>query len=214
MRKLKAPEVVVRRLALYLRLLQGLGDEGGERFISSKELGEKAGVNSAQVRKDLALFGEFGKQGVGYEVGYLREELRSILNANRTVNISLVGAGELGTAVSRYNLRRFAREKNYPFRLVACFDTDPAKIGKKIDKVVEIFPLSDIPAKIRDLGVEMAIITVPAEAAQEVADKLVAGGIKAILNFAPVKLFVPSNIRLQVADVSLELQQLAYYLDR
>ncbi len=214
MRKMKAPEVVVRRLALYLRLLQGLGEDGGERFISSKELGDKAGVNSAQVRKDLALFGEFGKQGVGYEVGYLREELRSILNANRTVNICLVGAGELGTAISRYNLRRFSREKNYPFRLVACFDNDPAKVGRKIDKVVEIYPLDEIQQRVRELGIEMAIVTVPAEAGQIVTDKLTAAGIKAILNFAPVKLFVPSNVRLQHSDVSLELQQLAYYLDR
>ena len=212
MRKLKAPDVVIQRLALYLRLLQQMGDDA-ERFISSKELGERAGVNAAQVRKDLALFGEFGKQGVGYEVGYLREELRQILNANKIINIGLVGAGELGTALTRYNLRRFSRERNYPFRMVACFDADPAKVGKKIDKVVEIFPFDQLAEKVREMNIEMMIIAVPAEVAQVVVDACIAAGIRAMLNFAPTKIFVPQNVRLHYSDVSLELQQLAYYLD-
>ena len=213
MRKLKAPDVVIRRLALYLRILQQIDDEEGGRFISSKELGDRAGVNSAQVRKDLALFGEFGKQGVGYEIGYLREELRAILNANRTINIGIVGVGELGIALARYNLRRFTREKHYPFSLVAAFDNDPAKVGRKIEKTVEIFPISQLPERLPELRIDILVITVPADAAQGVVDLAVKAGVRAILNFAPTKLFVPPKVRLHYSDVSLELQQLAYYLE-
>jgi redox-sensing transcriptional repressor len=213
LRRLKAPDVVIRRLALYLRILQQMDEDAGGRFISSKELGERAGVNSAQVRKDLALFGEFGKQGVGYEIGYLREELRGILNANRTINVAIIGVGELGIALARYNLRRFSREKHYPFRLVAAFDNDPAKVGRKIEKTVEIFPLAQMPDRIPEYRVDIMIVTVPADSAQGVVDLAIKAGIRAILNFAPTKLFVPPKIRLHYSDVSLELQQLAYYLE-
>ncbi|MEW6308371.1 MAG: redox-sensing transcriptional repressor Rex [Bacillota bacterium] len=212
MRGLKAPDVVVRRLALYLRILVERSAYSDDQYISSKELGDRAGVTSAQVRKDLAMFGEFGKQGVGYDSGYLREELRTILNAHKDVHVGLVGAGELGIALTRYNLRRFAREKDYPFRFVACFDNDPAKVGQRIDGTVETYPVAEIPRRVSELGLEMMLITVPVGAAQEVCDLCVRAGIRAILNFAPTKLTVSPNVRLHYADVSLDLQQLAYYL--
>jgi len=207
------PDVVVRRLVLYLRILQEI--DGQERpYISSKELGELAGISPPQVRKDLAVFGEFGKQGVGYDVGYLRQELRDILQVNRAINIALVGAGDLGVAISRYNLRRFAREQGYPFRLVAIFDNDPAKIGRLVENKVEIRPVQELAQAVTDLQVAIAIITVPASAAQSVADDIVRAGIKAILNFAPVKLKVPPDVRLHYSDVALEMEQLAFYLPR
>ncbi len=205
------PDVVVRRLVLYLRILQDI-DAKDRPYISSKELGELAGISPPQVRKDLAVFGEFGKQGVGYDIDYLREELRDILHVNRAINIVLVGAGDLGVAISRYNLRRFARERNYPFRLVAIFDNDPAKIGRRVENKVEIRPVEELGQVVAEMQAAMAIITVPASAAQAVADTIVRAGIKAILNFAPVKLKVPPDVRLHYSDVALEMEQLAFYL--
>jgi len=211
-RRLKAPEVVIRRLALYLRILQQIEDQEGSPYLSSKELGERAGVNSAQVRKDLALFGEFGKQGVGYEIAFLRQELKSILNVDRTLNVGLVGVGELGTALLRYIFRRFDGDPHYPFRLVAGFDADDSKIGREFEDGVLIHHVDEIGEKVKELDIKMFVITVPANAAQGVVDDCVEAGIKGILNFAPTKIFVPPHVRLHHSDVSLELQQLAYYL--
>lgn len=211
MREFRAPEVAIRRLAIYLRAL-GQCEEECESYISSKELGDRAGVTPAQVRKDLAMFGEFGKQGVGYEVCNLKEELRRILKVNRVINTALVGVGELGMALARYNIRRAQRQEDYPFRLVAAFDVDPQKIGRKIERVVEIQPFARLSEALRDLNVAIAILTVPAGAAQEAADRCVEGGVKGILNFAPAKVVVPNGVKLQNADVTLDLQQLAFYL--
>lgn len=206
------PGVVIHRLATYLRVLQELGPAGPDQYVSSQELGRRAGVSPAQVRKDLAVFGEFGKQGVGYRMILLRRELTAILNLDRPVRLVLCGAGELGTALTRYIARRRARDDHYPFELEAVFDIDPARVGTCIEGV-KVHPVDSLAAKARDLGAEVAIITVPAAAAQAVADLCVAAGVKAILNFAPTKLFVPGEVRLQHSDVSLELQQLAFYLD-
>lgn len=211
MRKRRVPDVVVRRLAMYLRVLEELGPGDPDRFISSQELGDRAGVSAAQVRKDLALFGEFGKQGVGYQARFLRDELRRILNISRPLNVGIVGVGELGTALARYTLRRWAADQNYPFRLVALFDNDPAKVGTRVDSV-EVSPASAIPALARELKVRIMMIAVPAPAAQAVADLCVAGGVRALLNFAPCKIQVPPQVHLQQSDVSLELEQLAFYL--
>lgn len=211
MREFRAPEVVIRRLAIYLRVL-GQCEEEREAFVSSKELGERAGVTSAQVRKDLAMFGEFGKQGVGYEICNLKDELRRILNVNRVINTALVGTGELGMALARYNLRRAQRQDDYPFHLVAAFDVDPQKIGRKIERTVDIYSFERIPTVLRDLNVSIAIVTVPASAAQEVVDRCIEGGVRGILNFAPAKVTVPKGVKLQNADVTLDLQQLAFYL--
>lgn len=208
----RAPDVVVRRLALYLRVLDELAADGEPRFIPSKELGERAGVSPAQVRKDLAFFGEFGKQGVGYDAALLREELRTILKVHRTIAVGLAGVGELGTALARYLLRRRVLDPGYPFRLAACFDVDPAKVGTRIERDLAIRHTGELADAVREERIEIFIIAVPAGAAQDVADRCVAAGVRAILNFAPVKLTVPPDVRLHYADVGLELQQLAYYL--
>jgi redox-sensing transcriptional repressor len=204
--------VVIKRLVLYLRLLSEMELGEGDTYISSQELGTKAGVSPAQVRKDLASFGEFGKQGVGYEIGYLREELRGILNLNRQLSVAIIGVGELGTALARYISRRAAREKRYPFRIVAGFDVDPEKIGRVIEPGVQIRSPEDMAEFVVKEPLDIAVITVPAAVAQQAADVCVKAGVRAILNFAPAKLFVPPGVRVHYSDVSLELQQLAYYL--
>lgn len=179
--------------------------------MSSQELGERAGVSPALVRKDLAWFGEFGKQGVGYEVSYLRDELRRILNLDEDIRVALIGVGSLGHALARYNRARYQHDESFNIELVALFDSDPAKIGMQVDGMT-VRPISDFPSCCREWNIRMAIITVPAEAAQEVADVVVGAGIKAILNFAPTKLLVPDGVQVATADLSLELQRLAYYL--
>lgn len=207
----RIPNVVVRRMAIYLRVLTGL-DLENDRYVSSHELGERAGVTPAQVRKDLAMFGQFGKPGVGYHGKSLKAELKRILKADRVIRICIIGVGELGRAITRYNLKRFTTEKEYPFKVVALFDSDPAKIGTRIEGV-EIRPVSELSQTIKAEGVDVAVITVPAEAAQEVLDLAVEAGIKAVLNYAPVRLKVPEHVRLHSADVSLDLHQVAYHLE-
>lgn len=209
----KISEAVVRRLPLYLRVLDELAEAGQTKLLSSQELGERAGVTPALVRKDLAWFGEFGKQGVGYDVHYLRSELRRILHLDKEIRIALVGVGSLGMALARYHRRRYLIEPDFNLHIVALFDTDPRKIGEVVDGV-PISSLGELPVLVDRLGIRMAMIAVPAEAAQGVADRLAAAGVKAILNFAPVKLKVPPGVHVATADLSGELQCLAYYLDR
>ncbi len=204
--------MVIRRLVLYFRILSEMDLGTGPNYISSQELGDRAGVSPAQVRKDLASFGEFGKQGVGYEAHYLRDELRSILNLDRQVNVAVFGYGELGAALSRYVSRRAARDEHYPFRIVAIFDSDPRKIGRTVEPGVTISTPESLPDVVKKELIDIVMVTVPAGAAQTVTDLCVRGGVRAILNFAPIKLFVPENVRVHYADVSLELQQLAFYL--
>ncbi len=212
MKQFRVPEVVIRRLVIYLRILSEMDLGTGPNYISSQQLGERAGVSPAQVRKDLASFGEFGKQGVGYEAHYLRDELRSILNLDRPVNVAVFGFGELGTALTRYVARRAARDEGYPFRISAVFDSDPQKIGQTAEQGVEVSPPEALPEVAKEKALDIVIIAVPAAAAQGVVDLCVKGDIRAILNFAPAKLFVPENVRVHYSDVSLELQQLSYYL--
>lgn len=211
MRWNKISDAVIRRLPLYLRVLDDLANEGETELISSQELGLKAGVGSALVRKDLAWFGEFGKQGVGYEVDYLRDELRKILNLDQELPVALVGVGSLGGALARYHLKRFAEDPSFSLNLVALFDSDPKKVGTTVNGI-PIFSLEQLEEQVQKLGIKMAMITVPADQAQEVADLLIKGGIQGILNFAPVKLRAPSGVQIASADLSLELQRLAYYI--
>jgi len=180
--------------------------------MSSQELGERAGVSPALVRKDLAWFGEFGKQGVGYEVSYLRDELRRILNLDEKIRVALVGVGSLGQALTRYNKNRTEQDRSFNIEIVALFDNDPRKFGKTIEGIA-IRPVSELAQVVKELGVQMAIVTVPADQAQVVVDAVVQAGIRAILNFAPTKLVVPEGVHVASADLSLELQRLAYYLD-
>lgn len=206
----RIPDVVIRRLPLYLRILDDL-DPSAMPIISSQELGEKSGVTSGQIRKDLSYFGVFGKQGVGYNTVNLREEIRRILRLHHRVNVGLVGAGNLGMALIRYNV---ARESKYPagtgIRLTAAFDADERKVGRRVSGV-EIYPVNELPERIRDFELSMIILTVPAEAAEEVLGICVRSGVKAFLNFAPIKLSAPADVRIHSADFTMELESLAFF---
>jgi redox-sensing transcriptional repressor len=170
-------------------------------------LGERLGISAAQIRKDLSQFGEFGKQGTGYNISFLLERLRSILNVDHDWNIAIVGAGDIGSAVARY--RGFA---NRGFRVCMVFDSETAKIGTQVGDFI-VQDSAEIIEKIKEAGVMIAMIAVPAEAAQGVADQLILAGIKAILNYAPISLNVPADIHVQYIDPVIHLQRMTYYLD-
>ncbi len=208
----KVPDVVIRRLPLYLRVLDEL-DPHLSPIISSQELGEKAGFTSGQVRKDLSFFGVFGKQGVGYYTSTLRAELRRILSLHRVINIGLVGVGNLGQALLRYRANKQKRPgSGEGLRIVAAFDKDKRKCGQEIAGV-KIYPVEQMPELIRELELSIMILTVPADAAPAVFEQCVRNGVKAFLNFAPVKLVPPAGVRVHHSDVTLELESLAYYTD-
>lgn len=199
------PDIVISRLPIYLRALERLVQEGHE-VTSSQELGKRLGISSAQIRKDLSHFGGFGKQGTGYKIGYLREQLRAVLKIEREWQVALVGAGDLGTAVARY--RGFA---DRGFHITCVFDAAPDKIGKKIAGHT-IESIDRMSVVIREKTIQIAMIAVPAEYAQSVADMLIAAGVRAILNYAPINLNVPQDVHVQYIDPVLHLQQMTYYL--
>ena len=201
----KIPEMTIRRLSVYTRCLLQL-EEDGVKTISSEELAERFNLNSAQVRKDLAYFGEFGVRGTGYYVSGLKAELQKILGLDREWQVALVGFGNLGSALFHY--KGFIRQG---FRISAIFDDDSKKIGRTVEGV-PILPLGDLAREAKGRNLQIGIVAVPAEAAQTVADRLVAAGVKAILNFAPTRLKVPKEVRLQVVDLSIELETLSFYL--
>jgi redox-sensing transcriptional repressor len=204
-RLLKIPEMTIRRLSVYTRCLLQL-EEDGVKTVSSTELAERFSLNSAQVRKDLAYFGEFGVRGIGYYVSGLKAELQRILGLDREWAVALVGFGNLGSALFHY--KGFGRQG---FRIAVVIDDDPAKIGREID-AVPIVSSRDIAREIKARGIQIAIIAVPPEAAQTVTEQLVAAGIKAVLNFAPTRLRVARDIRLKNVDLSIELETLSFYL--
>jgi len=181
------PDIVVGRLPLYLRALRHMQQEG-RHVTSSQELGERLGISAAQIRKDLSQFGEFGKQGTGYNIEFLREKLREILKVNRVWEMAVVGAGDIGSAVARY--QGFA---DRGFCVTMIFDNDPDKIGARVGEFT-VQDSADMVTLIREAGIKVAMITVPAAHAQEVADKLVEAGVKAILNYAPFSITVPPGI--------------------
>ncbi|PYM90516.1 MAG: redox-sensing transcriptional repressor Rex [Candidatus Rokuibacteriota bacterium] len=201
----RIPEMTVRRLSVYTRCLLQL-EEDGVKTVSSQDLAERFNLNSAQVRKDLAYFGEFGVRGIGYYVSSLKAELQRILGLDREWPVALVGFGNLGSALFHY--RGFGRQG---FRIAVIFDDDPAKVGREVDGV-PIFSTRDLAREIQARRVQMAIVAVPAEAAQSVADQLVAAGIKAVLNFAPARIRLPRDVRLKDVDLSIELETLSFYL--
>src|SRR5213078_4194139 len=201
----RIPEMTIRRLSVYTRCLLQL-EEDGVKTVSSQELADRFNLNSAQVRKDLAYFGEFGVRGIGYYVSGLKAELQKILGLDREWTVVLVGFGNLGSALSRY--KGFARQG---FRIVAVVDDDPAKVGREIDHM-PVIASRDMAREIKARGAQIAIVAVPAESAQTVTDQLVAAGIKAILNFAPARLKVPRDVRLKNVDLSIELETLSFYL--
>jgi redox-sensing transcriptional repressor len=200
------PDIVVGRLPLYLRTLKTLAAEGQE-ITSSLELGARLGLTSAQIRKDLSYFGEFGKQGLGYNIPFLVEQLRRILKVDRVWEVVLVGAGDLGRAVAHY---QGFRHRGFRIRMV--FDSDSAKIGQTLSE----YPIEDMNVlveKVRTAKIRIAMLAVPAAAAQKVADLLVRAGVKAILNYAPTTLTVPKGITVQNIDPAARLQHMTYYLD-
>lgn len=206
----KVPDVVVRRLPLYLRTLMDI-DEKEMPIISSGELGERSGVSPGQIRKDLSFFGVFGKQGVGYNTSHLREELRRILRLNRQVNVGLVGVGNLGMALIHYNKAREERNSDgCGLKMVAAFDIDRQKVARRVANL-QVYSVDELPEKIPALGIAIIILTVPADAAQDILTVCVENGVKAFLNFAPVKLSAPPHVRIHSTDVTLELESLAYY---
>jgi len=201
----KIPEMTIRRLSIYTRCLLQL-EEDGVKTISSQELAERFSLNSAQVRKDLAYFGEFGVRGIGYYVSGLKAELQRILGLDREWAVALVGFGNLGSALFHY--KGFGRQG---FRIAVVIDDDPAKIGREVD-AVPIVASRDMAREIKARGIQIAIVAVPPEAAQTVTEQLVAAGIKAVLNFAPTRLRVTRDVRLKNVDLSIELETLSFYL--
>ncbi len=202
----KVPEATIKRLSIYMRVLRDLEKKGVE-VISSAELADICGVNAAQIRKDLTYFGEFGIRGVGYYVKELHFDIRRVLGLNQKRNVALVGVGNLGRALASY--RNFA-EHGYTF--VAAFDVDPKKVGTYLPSGVPIHAMEDMPRVAAEKGIEIAIITTPAEAAQAAADMVVRSGIKGILNFAPVQIQVPPDIKVKKVDLTTEFDNLVYHL--
>ncbi len=200
------PDIVVRRLPLYLRALTILA-EANHLVTSSQELADKLGISSAQIRKDLSYFGEFGKQGMGYEVPYLRDQLRRILQLEHHWEMVLVGAGDLGHAIVNYS-----GFKRRDYRIVAIFDNDPAKVGRTLGGL-QVQDAARLEESIHELDVQIGIIAVPAAQAQEVAERMIRGGIRAILNYAPVNLTLPPEIRIHAIDPVIGLQGMTYYLN-
>lgn len=200
------PDIVVSRLPLYLRALQHMAEEGIQ-VTSSQELGERLGISAAQIRKDLSQFGEFGKQGTGYHIEYLVEQLKQILKVDRVWDMAVVGAGGIGSAVARY--QGFT---NRGFRVTMIFDNDPNKIGTQIGPFV-VQDTAHMVEAIQQAGIKVAMIAVPATQAQAVADELVKAGVKAILNYAPVSINVPDGVYVQHTDPVTHLQRMTYYLE-
>jgi redox-sensing transcriptional repressor len=201
------PDIVIGRLPVYLRALTRMADDEDKVTTSSHELGRKLGISSAQIRKDLSHFGEFGKQGTGYHIDYLITQLRQILNLEQEWPVVLVGAGYLGHALAHYN-----GFQHRGFRITWIFDNDPAKIGQEMGEGV-VQPMDELVDTISQNGVKVAILSVPAAVAQEIADLLIKAGVKAILNYAPTNLNVPPDIQVRYSDPVLQMQRMTYYLD-
>ena len=199
------PDIVVGRLPLYLRALSQMA-AAGKDVTSSQELGERLGISSAQIRKDLSQFGEFGKQGTGYNISFLVGQLRRILKVDRIWDVALVGVGNLGRAVANYGgfLDR-------GFRIIALFDNDPTKIGKRIGAFV-VQDTASMLQEIKSRGIRIAMLAVPATAAQAVTDRLVEAGVQAILCYAPTSVSVPDHVHVQYTDPVVHLQRMTYYL--
>jgi redox-sensing transcriptional repressor len=199
------PDIVIRRLPVYARTLSFLHNEGVET-VSSGELGHRLGVSAAQIRRDLSYFGEFGKQGKGYNVAYLLAQVKEILRLDQDWPVALVGLGHLGRALLHYE--GLAQQG---FRIEALFDHNPEKVHQRIGDL-EIESMDDLPTILAQRGIKMAIMAVPARGAQEAADALVAAGVGAILNYAPITVHVPAHVRIRHIDPIVALQSMTYYL--
>lgn len=200
------PMPAVHRLSLYLRQLE-LFNDGGQATISSQELGESLGLSAAQVRKDLAYFGQFGHAGIGYRVPELIHRLRRIMGTDRPANVLILGVGNLGRALISF--RGFSR---HGFEVVAAFDKDPSKIGERVpapDGLI-VQPLSAMPAEVKQRNIRIGVLAVPSAAAQSAAELMVESGVRAILNFAPVTLQVSPEVAVSSVDLGVHLEQLSF----
>jgi len=206
MKDMEIPDIVIRRLPIYARSLTYLASEG-VTTVSSSELGQRIGVTAAQIRRDLSYFGEFGKQGKGYNVQFLLNQIRDILHLEQQWGVALIGTGHLGEAIARYG---GFRDKG--FEIVALFDADERKVGEELVGL-PIHHYSKIAEVIGEMNLQVAIVAVPASSAQEVVDLLVSAGVKAILNYAPVSLQVPPDVRTRNIDPVGLLQSMTYYLN-
>ncbi len=210
MKKKNIPSITINRLSIYHRCLEKILETGkGEKFkiISSLKIAEMTGINSAQIRKDLAYFGEFGKRGLGYPLIELSREIKKILGLDKKWPVIIAGAGNLGKALVKY--KGFQKRG---FIIKGIFDNNTSKIGKRLGHIF-IYDIKEIEKFIQAENVNIGIVVVPADSAQEVADKMVAGGIKAILNFAPIHIILPPEIKIHNVDLSIEFEGLTYYLN-
>lgn len=205
--KTAIPDIVIGRLPIYLRTLKLLLS-GGKEVTSSQELGEHLGISSAQIRKDLSHFGEFGKQGTGYNIAYLCKQLEKILKVDCIWPVILVGAGHLGHALALYE-----GFENRGFRIVGVFDSNPAKWGVEMGALV-VQSMDEIAACVDQFRCQIAIMAVPAEAAPAVANDLIGIGIKSILSYAPITLNVPKHIRVEYIDPLVHFQHMTFYLEK
>lgn len=203
----KVPEPTLSRLSLYLRCLRRLVKDG-LRTISSAEMAQRCGIAAVQIRKDLSYFGEFGRPGIGYDVHHLLARLTEIMNLDRQQRVIIIGAGNLGSALAGYS--GFVLS---PFRIVGIFDNNYSKIGRQLWDL-DIVDVNELPELNKELKANIGILAVPADAAQEAADLLVRVGIRAILNFAPCMIEVPSGVSVRNVDLSRELEVLSYHIDR
>jgi redox-sensing transcriptional repressor len=201
----KVPDIIVGRLPLYLRALSRMR-EAEVQVTSSQELGTQLGISSAQIRKDLSQFGEFGKQGTGYSVPFLIEQLRRILHVGQPWDVALIGVGDLGRAIANYG--GFV---DRGFRIALAFDSDPGKIGQRIGALT-VQDMVHLEAELARQSVQVAMLAVPAAAAQDVTDRLVAAGVRGILCYAPTSIAVPAGVQVQYTDPVLHLQHMTFYL--
>jgi len=206
MSKAQIPDIIVGRLPQYLRSLQRMQREG-RQITSSQELGERLGISAAQIRKDLSQFGEFGKQGTGYLIDSLIDQLRQILHIDHDWDVVVVGIGDIGSAIVNY--KGFA-DRGY--RVFMIFDNDPAKIGTQVGAFT-VQDAANLEQAIKEHNIKIAMITTPASVAQSVADRLIDAGVRAILNYAPISLNIPRGVYVQYIDPSIHLQRMTYYIE-
>lgn len=201
------PDIVIGRLPIYLRALTRMATTGDQITTSSHELGEQLGISSAQIRKDLSHFGEFGKQGTGYHINYLIDQLSQILHLERAWPVVLVGAGHIGHALANYS---GFRPRGFSINWI--FDNDPDKVGQAVNGLT-VQGMGKLKGLIKQEKVRVAILAVPVSAAQKTADMLIEYGIKAILSYAPINLTVPEGIHVRYSDPVIQLQQMTFYLE-
>lgn len=206
LKEIEVPRATAKRLAIYHRYLRFLHD-AGKRRISSTELSEAVKVDSATIRRDFSYFGALGKRGYGYDVEYLLQFFSQTLNQDRLTNVALIGVGKLGQALLNYN---FHQSNNV--RISAAFDVNEDIVGT-IQTGVPVYSMDEMVEQLKVQQIQVAILTVPQDVAQETADRLVEANVRGILNFTPIRLDVPENVRVQNVDLTNELQTLIYFLD-